>query len=398
MWNKPWTIREGGVIGAGLLLTGEILQLTIGEVEWNLFAYPLNVLLAATFLAATVAAYALRRKVYLFQWLTTLNAAIPTMAWCALLTLALGLTSWMSMLRWWPLVLCYTFMMFILAMTSMKHLARFSLKELPFLLNHLGLLLALLAGTLGNADLQRLRMEVEVGKPEWRAVDETTGEPTEMEVAVELHSFTIDEYPAKLMLVDNETGKTVPAERPQQVVIEDSVTHGQLLDWEITADNYMEMAAQVSTNDTVKYVEWKNMGSATATHVTARNTKTGVVRDGWASCGSFMFPYHAMKLDDRHSLIMPDREPKRFASDVTVYTKEGEVREATIEVNKPLKVGGWKVYQLSYDESMGRWSNVSVFELVSDPCLPYVYAGIGMMLAGAVCMFATAGRRKEEKA
>ena len=396
MWNKPWTFREGGVIGAGLVLTGEILQLTIGEVEWNLFAYPLNVLLAVAFLALIAIAFILYKKVYFFRWCTTITAAIPIMAWCAIITLVLGMTSWMSMLRWWPMVLCYTFMMFILGMTSLKHIAQFRLKEIPFLLNHIGLFVALLAGTLGNADMQRLRMEVEVGKPEWRAIDETTNEAKALDVAIELHSFSIDEYPAKLMLVDNETGKTVPVGKPQQIVLEDSVVKGKLLDWDITADNFMEMAAQVSTADTVKFVEWKNMGAATAVHVVAKNSKTGIERDGWASCGSFMFPYHALKLNDQYSLIMPDREPKRFMSDVTVYTKEGTIKKAVIEVNKPLEIDGWKVYQLSYDESMGRWSNVSVFELVRDPWLPYVYTGIFMMLAGAICMFATAGIRRKE--
>ena len=46
---------------------------------------------------------------------------------------------------------------------------------------------------------------------------------------------------------------------------------------------------------------------------------------------------------------------------------------------------------------MGKWSNVSVFELVTDPWLPIVYAGIFMLLIGAVGMFLTAGRKKREE-
>ena len=391
MWNKPWTFLEGAVIGAGLVITGEILQLTIGEVAWNLFAFPLNVLLAAVFVSTIVLAFLLRGRVYFFRWCATIQAAIPIMVWCAVLTLIMGFTSWMSMLRWWPLVLCYTFMMFVLGITCLKRLKPFSFS---FLLNHCGLFLALLAGTLGNADMQKLRMEVRVGKPEWRAVDETDNSIKSLEVAVELHSFTIDEYPAKLMLVDNATGKTAPAGKPEQIVLEDSITKGTLLDWEITADKYMEMAAQVTEGESrVKYVEWKNMGAATAVHVVAKQRQTGVVREGWASCGSFMFPYHALRLNDQYSLVMPDREPKRFASDVTVYTKEGTVKDAVIEVNKPLEIDGWKIYQLSYDESMGRWSDTSVFELVRDPWLGLVYAGIFMMLGGAICMFVSSNRR-----
>ena len=35
---------------------------------------------------------------------------------------------------------------------------------------------------------------------------------------------------------------------------------------------------------------------------------------------------------------MPEREPRRFASDVMVYTKDKQTKEACIEVNKPLSI------------------------------------------------------------
>ena len=51
----------------------------------------------------------------------------------------------------------------------------------------------------------------------------------------------------------------------------------------------------------------------------------------------------------------------------------------------------------SYDESKGRWSDISVLELVRDPWLPVVYAGIIMMMLGAICLFVNAQKRKEEE-
>lgn len=66
-----------------------------------------------------------------------------------------------------------------------------------------------------------------------------------------------------------------------------------------------------------------------------------------------------------------------------------------IEVNKPFKVNGWKIYQLSYNEQMGKWSNVSVFELVRDPWLSVVYVGIYLLIIGAIGMFLTASKKKE---
>lgn len=110
-----------------------------------------------------------------------------------------------------------------------------------------------------------------------------------------------------------------------------------------------------------------------------------------------MFPYQGLKLDNEHTIVMPNREPRRYASLVDIYTMDGQNIQTEIEVNKPFSVSGWKIYQLSYNEQMGKWSNVSVFELVTDPWLPIVYAGIFMLLIGAVGMFLTAGRKKREE-
>ena len=93
---------------------------------------------------------------------------------------------------------------------------------------------------------------------------------------------------------------------------------------------------------------------------------------------------------------MPEREPQRFASEVMIFTQEGTITGGTIEVNRPMEIEGWKIYQLSYDETKGRWSDISVFELVRDPWLPVVYTGIIMMMAGASCLFVSAHKRKEE--
>ncbi len=40
MWSKPWSYKEGLIIGAGLLVIGALLQITVGGINWNLFAWP----------------------------------------------------------------------------------------------------------------------------------------------------------------------------------------------------------------------------------------------------------------------------------------------------------------------------------------------------------------------
>ena len=35
MWSKPWSYKEGLVIGAGLLVIGLLLQMTVGAINWQ---------------------------------------------------------------------------------------------------------------------------------------------------------------------------------------------------------------------------------------------------------------------------------------------------------------------------------------------------------------------------
>ena len=41
MWSKPWSYKEGRVIGAGLLVIGALLQMSVGTINWSLFALSL---------------------------------------------------------------------------------------------------------------------------------------------------------------------------------------------------------------------------------------------------------------------------------------------------------------------------------------------------------------------
>lgn len=385
MWEKPWKIREMMTIGAGLIATGVLLQLSVGPIDWSLFAFPVNVILLVVMLLAIAVAYALRKKAYPLGAMMTGKAAIASIAYAALLTVTMGLVPQTAgeaddavglthMLSAWPFALVYLWMTVILGMVGLRHalmLAKGRKTSLSTLLSHIGLFTALVCSTLGSSDMQRLKMTVKTGKPEWRAQDDK-GRIVELPLAIELHEFTIEEYPMKAVVIDNATGKTV----------------GDDSDWQLTMTRQLEHAApNVIDSSTVDYVEWPSVGAASAAYVKAFNRRNGQRREGWISCGSFAFPYHGLKLDSLHSAVMPEREPKRFASAVSVYTKSGAKFNDTILVNKPLDVEGWKIYQLSYDETLGRWSDVSILELVSDPWLPAVYAGIAMMLAGAALMF-----------
>lgn len=272
---------------------GLLLQVVLGPVQWDLLAWPVNIILLVLFLVMLGIMYALRRKVYLFEWMMHLGAAVPALCYALGLTIIMGFGK--QMLNFWPFVLSYVWLTVIAGLASINHLLRFRLKEIPFLLNHLGLFVALIGGTLGSPDKQELLMTVNEGETEWRAETEIGG-IVEPGIAIELHDFIMEEYP-------------------------------------------LQPGARM-------------------------------------------------------------RMPKRFASEVTVYTQSGgRIINTVIDVNKPLKVEGWKIYQYGYDEQAGTESQVSILQLVKDPWIVVVYIGIYMMLAGAMLLFffmAPRPKRKEE--
>ena len=296
MWTRPYGMKEGFLIGGGLIIAGLMLELSAGPIDWDSFRWPVNGIVLAGFLALIAAIFLLRKKVYGFQFIGTYNAAIPALVYAIVLTIIMGLTRqrlrvgelssgmtvdgmWLNnMLSFWPFVLIYVYIAVILGQIILRRTLHFASwrRDIPFLLNHLGLFLALTTATLGNADMQRLKMITVKGEPEWRALTDQQ-QIVEMPIAIELKEFIMETY--------------------------------------------------------------------------------------------------------------DDGSPKRFASDIQILTQTGKNIETTVEVNKPVEVDGWKIYQYGYDTQMGAMSQTSILELVSDPWLPLVYTGIYMMLAGAVCMF-----------
>ena len=202
MWTKPWGMREGFVIGGGLIVVGLMLELSVGPVVWEAFAWPVNGIVFAGFLQTILVMYLWRKRLYACQFIGTYQAAIPAMLYAVGLTILMGLTrqsqdgTWLNnMLSFWPFVLTYVYIAVILGLIILRrmlHLHNWR-RDIPFLLNHLGLFLAMTTATLGNADMQRLKMVTSIGNPEWRAL-EPGGTVKEMPLAIELKRFIMETY------------------------------------------------------------------------------------------------------------------------------------------------------------------------------------------------------------
>lgn len=295
LFSKPWKLTSGFIFGGVFVVAGFLLQILSGPVRWGLLASPVNLILLAVFIAFIIIAYAMKGKVTFFAWLGSSAAAVPSIACTLLMTMIMGLTAqipergWLgNMITFWPFVLCYVWMTAVVGLVAVNHICRLSRswKEIPAVLNHLGLFVTLVCATLGSADKQDLEMMLREGGTQTVASRED-GTTVQTGLSVRLDDFTMETYPSGM--------------------------------------------------------------------------------------------------------------PKRFASDVVVTSKSGKEIPGVIEVNKPMEVDGWKMYQYGYDEEAGTESTVSILQLVKDPWLPFVYAGIFMMLAGAFLMMIVGFKREETK-
>ncbi|MBP5337733.1 MAG: cytochrome c biogenesis protein CcsA [Prevotella sp.] len=232
-------MKEGFLFGGGLVIVGLALELSVGPVVWEAFAWPVNGIVFGGFLAVIAAMFWLREKVWAFQFLGTRQAAIPAMVYAVVLTIIMGVTRqtnlspgsfpkgegslWLNhMLTFWPFVLIYVYVTVNLGLVILRQIRAVAtnLSQITSnlsLLPHLGLFLALTAATLGNADMQRVKMITAIGEPEWRALSED-GTVKEMPMAIELKRFIMETYDdgmpkrfASEIQILTESGKSIEA-------------------------------------------------------------------------------------------------------------------------------------------------------------------------------------------
>jgi hypothetical protein len=392
-WKQPWSYREGTMVTAAILLVGFALQAAGGGTVLRVAAFPWNLVAGLVFLALLISAFVLWQKHPAMKWLGGVKAALPAILGFTFLVLLMGfvkqdvepksalvrLLGLTHLVKTWPFILINLYLMILLGVVTLKRLTPFSLKNAGFFLNHFGLFLVLFSTALGSSDMQRLRMNCYEDQTEWRAVD-NSGKTVELPVAIKLLNFTIDEFRPKVTIIDNQSGQIAEQKGKVQFELLDRNVL-DLFGYHVEVEQFFESSGKVGD----AYFPVNEPGSAPSAKV--KLTKDGTEISGWVCSGSYVNQPEALKLNETHSLVMLPAEPRKFSSELHIQTKGGKNIKTTIEVNRPFKVDGWTIYQLSYNTEMGRWSNLSVLELVRDPWLPVVYFGIFLMMAGAGFLF-----------
>lgn len=404
LFKPPWKYREGAVVAVALLLAGFMIEMITPQSGISIPTFPFNMYAGIAFITTIAFLHFFYRDVHMVRWLSTIPAAISAIGLITLLTIlmgvfnqddpsgsglpeAIGLT---HLKNSWPFLMAQLYMLISLGLVIMRRSIPFKKKNTGFILNHAGLWIVIASASLGTGDLNRLKMDLYEEETVWFGHKDHLDIYT-MPFALELISFDIEEYPPQLAIVDSHTGYlSDPAQRPLPYIEAGKTV--SLMDWRITVEEFLPMAMA----DKGDYQYSEETGAPPFAKIIAINEATGETREDWISCGSFLFDARHISLDGRNLLIMTLPEPRKYQSRVTVLVPDEEPRELLIEVNNPPKIAGWRLYQLSYNQRMGKWSDMSVIEAVRDPWLPVVYVGIIMLFAGAMHIFWIGKVIKEE--
>jgi hypothetical protein len=152
-----------------------------------------------------------------------------------------------------------------------------------------------------------------------------------------------------------------------------------LKDWCLKVLEYYRFAQPISEG----FLPADIPGAVSAALVKVSNGTSELEKESWISNGSFFAHPKLIELNDGYRLGLGQPQPRAYKSLISLKTNDRKVLDKyELQVNHPATYGPWKLYQLGYDESKGRWSNLSVIEAIYDPWLWFVYFGLLMMSLG----------------
>lgn len=374
-WSFPWNYRESFVVSLGLLLCG--IQLDILGVRTILLNLSNSIIIFSLILIVLIALSTYYKKSGISRFLSSIQASITAILLFVGFSIIIALipngvqNNYIEggITRSWAYHFISLYLLMVLGSTIFRKIIPFKIKNIPFILNHLGLWLVLIFASISSYNIEILQMYVEEGQTVWYAYNKEQ-EQVDLPLAIKLDNFDIEEYTPKIAFINNSDGE----------IIKKSIH--QLKKGDSCRIEGLEIKIEELYNESVCFEGIYRHSAIPGASASALIKASG--KKEWISCGSHIFPSKIFKINDKYSIVMLSPEPKRFYSEVTIYEKDKDTKSYTLEVNKPLYIGGWHIYQKSYDQQMGRWSNLSIIELVRDPYLWIVYIGCIMMIIGSL--------------
>lgn len=398
-----WGYKRAFLRCALLFVVGAVLQVVFGDFDNKFLRYPWGLIFAINYLYLLLLIYVQGAK---WKWLQQLSdgyAMISSLASLMVLTIIFGLTrqdpsttgvigalGFSRMTSSWVFILVLFYFTTTLGVTVIRDLHHFRKVRLAASLSHVVVFVCLTAAMFGSADKERVTVSLALDRMTYMG-QTRDGEAYELPFALTLREFKMEEYPAKLYILDTQTENS----SQEFLLAESEGAEAQVGEWQLKAKHIVDMAIRMP--ESAEWREMHHVGAAPAVKVEAVNKVTGAMFEGWVSCGSHIMEPAYLWLGERYAVAMPRREAKRYLSRLEIMDDKGEQWRENIEVNKPARIGAWRIYQVGYDTQRGRWSTSSVVECVRDGWWGVVQVALWLMLAAAGVMFLTAGGRRIAK-
>lgn len=397
-WQHPWGYGESFAIAFEILIIGFIIELLTKGHGLPPLRFPVNIISLLVFIVIIIFSNSYFRQSAIIRWAAGIPAAISAIALFTVMAMFMGffpqddsavsatarLLGLSHMKSSWPMALTQVYFLFVLGSVTMRRCYPLNRRNAAFLINHLGLWITISAAVLGSGDLRRLTIKLQEGATNFKdmAIDQQMGLYT-LPFKLKLTDFRMEEYHPKVAVINAMNYMILDEEKNNLALVEKNIPV-DILNYTIVADSIIENAVWDNTDSLLR--EQDTLGSAVAVHLVVKDKRNGAELSQWVSPGGNLMPFLVLRINDEHAVGLTTPEPRLYQSDILVDYK-GTIDTTTIEVNKPYKMGRWKLYQISYDEKMGKHSTISVLEAIYDPWLPVIYLGIFLLIAGGIYIF-----------
>ncbi len=387
IWQYPWQFKESLIILSTAIIISFILDFIDKSNTILKPVFPYNIYILLAIFVFDTLIFISFRKTNFVKWLQSGYLAISTIIWLFILVIIMGIFEQnnqsegliynlhLNNIIYSKSFIIVEFALFTnLLMVIYSKLNEFSIRNFSFITNHLGILILLISLSFGAGDIEKYNMKIDTQNYVWGV--SSKDKTTELPFALKLNNFYIDMFPAKITIVENKTDNIIDDNSNIISANKDSVIIFNK--YKISLLKYYNNGVFINN----KFYSVNDQGAAPTAMLcikTKHSTDTCYV-----SCGSYMYPSKVYSLDTDYTIVMLEPEPKLFKSDVKIIYKNSETENISIEVNKPINIYGWDIYQTDYNKDMGKWSEYSIVEIVKDPWLNIVYIGIFMMIIGAI--------------
>lgn len=388
LWVKPWGLKEGFAISLGLFIVSVVLEILIPFSSLTKPVFPLNLFLLVFFALSLLFMRIFIGSTGFYKWLSSVKAAVPAIAFFSLVVLLMGVIpqkqtgegipgSFTNLLGSWMFVVSLIFLLITLGAVVAKRFLPITFKNLTFTFSHFGLWLCLATGLIGSSDKKEATLQVNQADLVWYGLTDD-GQMLDLPIAIELKKFISEFHQSRLAIVGD---KLETANHEYDLGCSPMVVFNNL---KVKVENYLPKAFR---SDSL-YIDARGVPfTGPAVKVRVMDYHNSFVVEGWIAPLTRLNPEKQLLLPDGRVLRLLPPEPSYFGSQIKLYSKNSEsFIEGLVEVNKPLRLDGWWVYQYSYDNLAGADSQFSTFRVVYDPWLPAVYVGFIMMLTGVMLM------------